>query len=374
MTPTPLPPPSATDGALLLTGASGQIGRWVLHRLLQLAPEVPLVLALRDPDRQLPALKAWLQARTRPSALPPCALTGLSAVPYRLEDTEGAEALVRALRPRALIHLAARFEWGLRRADARQAQLEATEAAWRAQTDPRGHAGRFIALGGYMTLHRPHLGKLGITPNGPVDWPAVYRRVGGYEASKLETQVHMSALAERLGRPWLCVHPATVCGHAEEGELPAHAALYVLCRQLMRGRLSALPGTTRHQLPLVSADHLADFLAHLALDEAVVAGDYLLLDRDSPHFHALVRQLARALGVRAPRRSLPLPVMRWLLHLPGVSAWSGTSAEGLDFLLEAPTFDTRAAEALAARWGLRRPVLSAAVEATAHFVRREAAG
>lgn len=362
--------PAASPGSatILITGATGQIGRWLLHRLLQLAPETPLVLALRDPESQQATLRAWLAAR----GIPHPVLASLQAVPYQLEDTAAAQALVGRLRPGVVVHLAARFEWGLSRTEAHRAQVQATEVLWDAQTDPRGHAGRFIALGGYMTQHRPHLERLGIAGADPTDWARIYRRVGGYEASKLETQAHMSARALRLGRPWLCVHPATVCGHSREGELPRHAALHALCRQLLKGRLSALPGSRRHQLPLVSVDHLADFLAHLALDTGVIAGDYLLLDPGSPGFHALVHQLASALSVRAPRLALPLPLMRAVLRLPGMAAWSGASAEGLDFLLAAPRFDTTAADALARRWQLRATSLDAALTATARFVRHEA--
>ncbi|HLO93572.1 MAG TPA: NAD-dependent epimerase/dehydratase family protein, partial [Burkholderiaceae bacterium] len=143
---------------LLITGASGQIGRWLLHALLQKAPAQPLALALRDPARQLRDLRDWLSARGADEAQ----LGQLQAHPYRLEDKDAAQALVCALRPHTLVHLAARFEWGLTATEARRAQLQATEALWQVQTDPLGHAGRFVALGGYMTQHRPHLARLGI--------------------------------------------------------------------------------------------------------------------------------------------------------------------------------------------------------------------
>ncbi|MBB2483758.1 SDR family oxidoreductase [Mitsuaria sp. WAJ17] len=354
---------------LLITGASGQIGRWLLHALLRLEPARPLVLALRDPAVQLESLRRWLSGR----GIAGPGLARLAAHPYRLEDTASARALVRELRPDTLLHLAARFEWGLDANEARRAQLQATEALWEAQTDPQGHAGRFVALGGYMTQHRPQLDKLGIHVGRPVDWQRIYRRIGGYEASKLETQFHMSALARRLGRPWLCVHPATVCGHSVEGELPAHAALYALCRQLLRGRLQALPGSPRHQLPLVSVDQVAGFLARLALDPQVRSGDFLLMDPASPPVHDLIRKLAGALGVRAPRLALPLAVMQGLLRVPGVAAWSGASAEGLDFLIQDPDFNTGPAEALSQRWGLPPTPLPQALAATARFVARDCA-
>ena len=360
-------PDMSTPTPLLITGASGQIGRWLLHALLQLAPGQPLALALRDPLVQLESLRQWLSAR----GISMARQAGLTAHPYRLEDAAAAQALVRDLRPHTLLHLAARFEWGLDAGEARRAQLQATQALWEAQTDPLGHSGRFVAVGGYMTQHRPQLDKLGIRAEGPVDWRRIYRRIGGYEASKLETQVHMSALARRLGRPWLCVHPATVCGHSVEGELPAHAALHALCRQLIRGRLQALPGSPRHQLPLVSVDQVAGFLAHLALDPQVRSGDFLLMDPASPPLHSLIRTLATALDVKAPRWALPVALMQGLLRLPGVSAWSGASAEGLDFLIEDPAFDTRPAQALSQRWGVRAAPLAQALAATARFVAQD---
>jgi nucleoside-diphosphate-sugar epimerase len=361
--------------SILLTGATGQIGRWLLCRLLELAPHASVTLALRDPGAQLQTLRSWLSARGRPTEQ----LAMLQARPYRLEDPLGAQALVRTLRPDTIIHLAARFEWGLDRAEAHIAQVQATETLWLAQTDPQGHRGRFIGLGGYLTQLPAHLEQLGIKvpakePAESVDWSRVYRRVGGYEASKLETQIHMRSLAATLKRPWLCVHPATVCGHAIEGELPAHAALHALCRQLLQRRLQALPGTPRHQLPLVSADRLADFLAHLALDATIQSGDFLLADHDSPNFHELVRRLALHLGVPAPTRALPLPLMRALLRLPGMARWAGASAEGLDFLVESPHLDTSMADALSQRWALRSPPLDQALAATAQFVRREVLG
>ncbi|MGM9516297.1 NAD-dependent epimerase/dehydratase family protein [Roseateles sp. DB2] len=352
---------------LFITGATGQIGRWLLHALLLQAPSQPLALALRDPARQLAMLRRWLSAR----GIADAPLNQMQAHPYCLEDTGAAQALIHQLRPQTLVHLAARFEWGLDATTARRAQLQATAALWEAQTDPGGHAGRFVAVGGYMTQHQPQLAHLGISADGRADWQRVYRRIGAYEASKLETQAHMSALARHLGRPWLCVHPATVCGHAVEGELPAHAALHALCRQLIGGRLQALPGSPHHQLPVVSVDHVAGFLAHLALDPQVQSGDFVLMDQASPSFHALVRELAGSLGVSAPRWTLPLPLMRGLLRLPGLAAWSGTSAESLDFLIRDPAFNTRPAEALSLRWGLQPPPLSQALAATAHFVRQD---
>ena len=352
---------------ILITGASGQIGRWLLHELAPL-PGLQLILALRHPIPQRAWLQDWLAARGVRPAQP------LLARPLDLDRPDTLDELVAQARPDLLIHLAARFAWGLDQASAQRANVQASLALLRALHD-HDAAARFIHLSGFMLQHRAHLARLGIATDGQArDWAAVYRRAGGYEASKLQSHADMLAQARQRKQPLLVLHPATVAGHSVEGELPTHAALYQLCQQLLTGRLSALPGTPAHRLPLVAVDHVARFLARLALDETVRGGEFLLMDPDSPPLPELAAQLATTLGRRAPRRHLPIPLLRALLRLPGLADWSGSHPESLDFLVpQSVAFDDRSAQSLAQRWGLRHPPLAQVLQASALFVRQRAA-
>lgn len=348
---------------ILITGATGQIGRWLLHTLAP-NPRLELVLALRRPQPQLDSLRAWLAARHMQSA------ATLRALPFDLDHPDRAARLVKEAQPDMLVHLAARFAWGLSPQQAWRANGLTSLALLRALNHQAPQA-RFLHVSGFMLQHRAHLARLGLDETGQTkDWPAVYRRAGGYEASKLQAHVEMRALAAALAHPLLVLHPATVAGHSVEGELPDHAALYQLCRQLLKGRLGALPGTPAHRLPLVAVDHVARFIAALVQDPQQRGGDYLLMDPASPPVPVLAQQLAQALGRPAPRRHLPIPLLRLLLKgLPGLARWSGSHPESLDFLVRDVAFDTAPAERLAAGWGLAHPPLEQVLAATARHVR-----
>lgn len=399
---------------VLLTGATGQIGRWVLHELAG-RPDIELTLALRDPVRQCSELAAWLAGHGVVPARP------LQALAFDLDRPQGAAALVQAARPDVVVHLAARFAWGLAPADAQRANVQTSVALLRAlagsctsqdavhdvanqaesvdaatgDADRAGHAdhadhadtrsagaavpwqggapARFIHVSGFMLQHHAHLRRLGIGEDGqargPGGWAAVYRRAGGYEASKLHAHAEMTRTARELGQPLVVLHPATVAGHSGHCELPGHAALHQLCRQLARGRLGAIPGGAAYRLPLVAVDFVARFIAGVVRDAAVQGGQYLLMDAASPPAPQLVRHLADALGRPAPRRTLPIG----LLRLPGVAALSGTHPESLDFLVRDVAFDTAAADRLAARWGLAHPPLEQVLRQTAGYVGHQGA-
>ena len=357
--------------SILLTGATGQIGRWTLHQLLQRDPSRTVVLGLRQPDAQLPRIRAWLaqrgiQADARPA---------LRALPYELDSADSARALLQATRPALVLHLAARLAWGLSPDAARRAQVDAGLALLDA-TAMHAPQARLVQIAGYMTRQSGLLRSLGLDLSDPgTDWPRLYRRVGAYEASKLQAYAALRARAAATGQRLISVHPATVAGHSVEGELPAHAALYGLCRQLLRGRLQVLPGTSAHRLPLVAVDHVAGFLARLSEDTQVDGGDYLLHDAATPPLHVLVQQLAQAMARRAPRLALPLPLMRLLLRLPGIAAFSGAHAESLGFILGPDAeLDTGSADALARRWGLRHPPMETVLRASARHVQARETG
>ncbi len=357
---------------ILITGATGQIGRWLCHRLLQQDPTAPdkLLLALRDPARQLGQLRQWLGQR----GIEAQGLRRLQALPYELDQPACAAALVGAAQPDLVYHLAARFAWGLPMEVARRANVSSTLALAEALQRQRPQA-RLVHLSGFMLQHRAHLQRLGISAQGEADWPAVYRRAGGYEASKLEAHFRLLEQAGHSAQALLILHPATVAGHSQEGELPAHAALYQLGRQLLQGRLAGLPGSAQHRLPLVAVDYVAGFAAALALAPELRSGEFLLMDGRSPPLPELVRRMAAALGRTAPRRQLPKPLLRALLSLPGMAALSGSHRESLDFVIEPGVhFDTASADALAARWGLRHPSLEQVLDASARHIAQGLSG
>jgi len=85
----------------------------------------------------------------------------------------------------------------------------------------------------------------------------------------------------------------------------------------------------------------------------------------------MLQQLAGSLGVKAPSRHLPIPLLRALLKIPGVPRLLRTDAESLDFI-QTTRFNTAATQALAQRHQLRWPDISQALQATARYLANEA--
>ena len=343
---------------VLLTGATGHLGRWLTLEHLQRGDRV--LALLRRPDAQGPELAAWLAARG--------ALTeGFRAVRGDL----GAEGLGLAagesLREvTRVVHFGVLWGFGLSVGDVRRVNVEGTRALLAlAATLPRLR--HVVHSSGYMLTLPAQRAHLGIAEDGSADWARVYRRAGAYEGSKFESHFAVRAEAARRSLPFTIVHPATATGHSRTGEICGTQALTDLGRQLIAGRLAAVPGSVRHRLPLVAVDYLAAWVARVAGTEGTVGREVLLMDPDTPPLVEALGWLAEGAGVRAPRRHVPLPVLRAVLAVPGVARVTGTSPEGLAFIRD-EAFDASEAVVLGERHGVRRPSLRGAVEATGRWI------
>jgi dihydroflavonol-4-reductase len=213
------------------------------------------------------------------------------------------------------------------------------------------------------------LQRLGIDLANPLltDWDRLYRRAGGYEGSKLESHFRVVSAMRELNAELTVVHPATVCGHSRSGHILPAQALAGLIANLAGGRLGAIPGSTAHWLPLVTVDFLAELMVAAAFDEQQAGQEILALDACTPNLQGMLQLLAQALGVQAPSRHLPIPVLRTLLKVPGLPRLLHTDAESLDFI-QTTRFDTAATKAFAQRQQLAWPDIEQALQATARYL------
>ena len=314
-----------------ITGATGFIGRHVCASLTRHNHAV--VAMLRQPEVQLDTLRQQVDSLGGQGHL-------LQAISGDLDQPE--LGLTTAL-PKldAIIHLGARFAWRLDTETARRTNvtgsLAVAELARRQQC-------RLVFISGFMLENHGHLNRLGIDPATPshTEWPKVYRRAGGYEASKLEAAIRARAFARQHALDFVEVQPATVAGNSHTGELDNSQPLYSLLDNLACGRLALVPGTRAHWLPLVAVDHLADII-RLAATADVVPEKLLALDRQTPNLQPLLAQAASHMGKRAPRGYIPMPVLAALLRIPGLSALMNTYPEALHFI-QPTRFDTAATE------------------------------
>ncbi|MFG3437246.1 alpha/beta fold hydrolase [Nonomuraea sp. NPDC047897] len=290
-------------------GATGFIGRALVAELLGRGQRV--VAAVRNDT-----LTPWLESQG-------IATGGLTVV-----TADITQPLTRADLPgvRDVYNAAARFAFGLSVPEARAANVTgALNVLDWAATLPRLR--RVVHISGYRVSGS----------DGPPD----YARLGAYEASKVEADRAVRARAAELGLPLTVANPSTVIGPGQ------YIGLAALVEDLWNGRLPALPGGPDVFLPIVTIDYFARFLAEIPT--APAGEHYWVLDDSTPPLPDLIGTIAGHLGVRAPRRTVPVGLVR---RLP--RRLTGADPETLSFL-SSDRYPTASARALAAAAGLEMP-------------------
>ena len=345
-----------------VTGGSGFIGQHLLASLTRNGH--PVTLLLRSPAA-LPGLRGQVDRLGGNGQLLDAVAGDLGKPGLGLD----AAARERVRQAAVVFHLGAQFAWGLSVAQARQVNVEGALAVAELAAS---QASRLLLVGGFMLANHEHLRRLGIDRQRPerTDWATVYRRTGAYEGSKLEAHFKVLARMRELHAELSVVHPATVCGHSRSGHILPAQPLAGLVGNLASGLLGAIPGSPAHWLPLVCVDFLAELLRVAAFDRELAGQEILALDARTPNLQGVLQQLAQTLGVRAPRRHLPIPLLRLLLKIPGLPRLLHTEPESLDFI-QTTRFDTAATQALAQRHRLLWPDIGQALQATARYLASE---
>ncbi|MBV6703095.1 SDR family oxidoreductase [Kitasatospora aureofaciens] len=330
----------------LVLGATGFLGRWLVLELLTLGEPVAAAVRGGPGTEHDTGLRHWLRAHGADDT----ALTTVAADLTRpgLGLSPDDDALLAEVRD--VHNLAARYEFGLTRAQAHPANVDGALHAlhWSAT---RPHLRRHVHLSGYRVGRDPRP----VHPLPPRETAALYARLGAYEASKQLGDAAVRVTAGRLGIPLTTVNPSSVIGHSTTGEAGQYLGLAQLVRQLHRGRLPLLPGTRRTFLPVVTVDHLARFLAAVPAHDQAPVQSHTVLDPDTPLLPDLIALLATHLGVRPPRGLIPVPVVR---RLP--RALTGADPETLTFLSE-DRYDTTSADHLATAANLTHPPVTNAL-------------
>ena len=189
--------------------------------------------------------------------------------------------------------MAASFSWGISKADAQLTNVKSGLALieWAATLK---QLERFIWIGGYRMVSPPK--------GSPDD---LYRKYGGYEASKLLGHQAFIEACKRLNVPWTAIHPATVIdGFYRYGDMQ-YIGIAEMIGKLYQGRLMALPGGRDTFLPLCNMQYIVSFLIRTMFYPETIAQEYMLLDPATPKFHHLIHLAAEYLGVSTPHLQLP---------------------------------------------------------------------
>ncbi len=331
---------------VIITGASGFIGRWLAAELTRQG--VGVLALVRNGPARVAELRDWVESHGGRAAHVDALHFDLDADDLGL-DAVGVERVRGAT---AVYHLAARFTFGLDRVTARRANVTASERLVELCADaPR--LKRFVHLSGYRTTGTP-ASRLEVDDTDQLD--AFYATHGAYEASKIEAHERVRRAAARVGVPLTRISPAAVIGDSRTGETTQLTGLGETIERLMHGRLPALPGGADTLVPLLAVDTLASLLAALPDDPDSAGQHYVALDPDTPPLAKLVARIARRIGVTPPRVSVPVSV---LSRLP--SALTSVTSEELSFVSD-DRYDAQPFLTLLERLGLELPPIGATVD------------
>lgn len=297
----------------IVFGAAGFIGRSLVAELLQDGQAV--VAAVRETGRK--RLADWLVSQGVDQS-------GLTIVTSDIAQPNlGLDEQFDGIRD--VYNTAALMKFGLDVDQARRVNVTAAlEVARWAHEQPALR--RLVHISGYRA----------VIPDGP---ESDYRN-GSYGASKMEADVALRRLAAELDIALTIANPSTVIGPGQ------YFGLSDLVYNLWQGKLPALPGNRDTFVPVVGIDYVAKFLARLPRLPETANQSYTILDPDTPSLPDLTRMIADHLGVRAPKFSIPAPIIRALPR-----KLTNADPESLVFITD-DRYDTSATDAVAASMGL----------------------
>ncbi|MEO6473136.1 MAG: SDR family oxidoreductase [Aeromicrobium sp.] len=344
---------------IMVTGATGYIGQWLCSVLTANGHEV---YALMRRSEQLESLQATCDSRGgRGSAIQPV-IGNLDRPGLGLTVNPDVDII---------FHLGAVFAWNLSPNQARSTNVQGSinVAELASQT-----GAKLVVVGGFMSQNATYLKEIGIDPLEPAraNWDRIYAKVGAYEASKLESFFLTVDRADHLGVPSIGVHPATLCGHSKSGQISVGQPFTELIETIANERMSAIPGGRDHWLPLVTVDCLASLLAALADNPWPPTKSLIALDPATPDLATLAQRIASTLGVRSPRRRVPVGLLQALLRLPGAERLTHTSRESLSFIRK-ERFEISATRAFMEASGVVVPPIGTAIDATVRAIASQAA-
>src|SRR4051812_614537 len=182
------------------------------------------------------------------------------------------------------------------------------------------------------------------------------RHKNHYESTKFQAEVWVREYLDKV--PTTVYRPAIVVGDSETGETQKFDGPYYILRTFQRTGGAPLAQFGRSEAPfnVVPVDFIVDAIAAAAADGAAEGETLHLVDPEPVTAAELFRALAHEYADREPRMRVPPKLVESSLRSRTVSkAFYGAPSESIQYLNHPVKFDTRRAQALLARSGVRVP-------------------
>jgi len=278
----------------LVFGASGLVGRHLILALAETGADVTAAVRSAESGARI---ERWLREHglTR----------SISTTIVDFDAPEIVEGGASAFSSVTEIHnCAGSYRFGMTAQEARSANVGIVEKVIDFAADlPRLQ--RVVHISGY---------RVGGQDPATVPWSddhraAVYKELGAYEASKVESDAIFQARALERRVPWTIVNPSSVIGDSVTGESDQFVGLPATIEQIWHGTAAALPGDETTFLPVLTVDYLAAFMAAAAVDPDAVGRAYWVLDDATPPLADLLTHVGRHIGGKVPRVRMPVGVI-----------------------------------------------------------------
>jgi nucleoside-diphosphate-sugar epimerase len=269
---------------VLVTGASGFVGRAVCHTLIAGGHAV--------------------RGAFRYSAKLPLETTGVEQVLIgSLDDRTDWSAAVAGVD--VVVHLAARVHVIDRRAAKDLSAFLATNvdgSARLAEQAARAGVKRFVfvssaGVGGVSS---------GLSPLSEARAPAPH---SAYTQSKLQAEMVLFSLAEQFGFECVVLRPPLVYGPAAPGNLDRLVAM-------LRRRVPLPFATIENRRSMIAVSNLADVIA-VAVTRESASGTYYVADDDVLSTPEIIESLSSGLGLAPRLVPFPTPLLKWGLWMIG---------------------------------------------------------
>jgi long-chain acyl-CoA synthetase len=298
-----------TDG-VLVTGATGFVGREVLTRYLERTERTVYALVRADDAAAADArLRDGLRAATGTRLAESKRLVAVRGDVQQPDlGLERGERDRLAARVRDVVHSAASVSFSLPLAESRAINVEGTrnivDFAARCRDDGGLHRLCYVSTAYVAGTHAGEFGE------DDLDVGQEFRNA--YEQSKFEAEQLVRSYADRL--PIQIVRPSIVVGERQSGWTGSFNVLYAPLEAFARRRLPVLPAGRHTPVDVVPVDYVADAVFELAGGDAADNRTYhLVAGRDATTVDRLIRLSARQLGRRTPPL-LPPRLYRRFLH------------------------------------------------------------
>ena len=348
----------------LVVGATGFIGKFLVAQLLR---DRAKVFALcRNINEQEPQFRRWLtQQNINDQEL--SFIQGDITLPNLGLSPEDWKTLKEV---NYLYNASALFKWHLSMQQAKAVNVDGLTNLLHS-VNKHCHLERAVHLSGFMLTLDQHLKAAGIFREHieKTDWPKIYEALGAYEASKIEGHFNWIKQANLLNIPWTVIHPATVIGDEITGEIPASQPITALIQQLQQRKMSALPGTPQHSLPLVSVTMLVNAMVHASEDPETVKQEILVANPQQISLQTLVQIVAQSLQINPPRHFISISFLTWLLKWQWLAKKLDMSPEMLNFI-RTEQLDLGAFNRLNQQWKIPPTELKETMQKTVEWVTR----